>query len=259
MIFWKLLSLSLRGQMQYRASFFMLVASYFLTTLTDIAVLWILFDRFKLVRGWNLEEVSLIYGIVHMGFSLAESLGKGFDLFDTMIKKGDFDRILLRPISTLTQVATTEVQLLRLGRFAQGLLVLLWGAKQLKLSLLSLHALVIVFSVIGTASLFYGLLIIQAAIAFWTIETLEIMNITTYGGVLAGQYPISIYNKPFQAIFTFLIPLACVAYYPIATLLRQSAVPLFLGLIAPSAGFIFLFFSCKLWHAGVRRYCSTGS
>lgn len=256
---WQLLNVSFRSQMQYRASFWMLTISHFLTTFADIVGIWVLFDRFKMVQGWTLSELCLIYGIVNMGFSLAESFGRGFDLFSQMLKTGDFDRLLLRPISTLVQVAVSEVQLMRIGRFFQGLVVLLWGAGELHFSFFSWHALVILFAVIGTASLFYGLFVIQGAISFWTIETLEIMNITTYGGVQTGQYPISIYNKTFQAIFTFLIPLACVAYYPIAVLLRKTTIPFWLGTSAPIFGLLFLFLACQLWRLGVRHYRSSGS
>ena len=254
-----MVNISLRSQMQYRASFFMLSISHFLSTFADILGIWVLFDRFKMVQGWTLPELCLIYGIIHMGFASAEAFARGFDTFSEMIKHGEFDRILLRPMSTLFQIAVSEVQFMRIGRFLQGLAVLLWGANELHFSLFSLHALVIFFSIIGTMSLFYGLFIIQGAISFWTVETLELMNITTYGGVSAGQYPISIYNKVFQLIFTFFIPLACVAYYPIATLLRQTSIPIWLGLIAPVAGLIFLFFACQFWHLGVRHYRSSGS
>ena len=85
------------------------------------------------------------------------------------------------------------------------------------------------------------------------------MNITTYGGVQTSQYPMSIYPRSFQWIFTFIIPLACVAYFPIAVLLRHSSVPLALGLIAPLAGVLFLILACRLWRLGVKHYCSTGS
>lgn len=245
--------------MQYRASFWMTIASYFLTTFADILGLWVLLDRFKMIQGWTLPELCLIYGIVHMGFSLAESFGKGFDNFDQMIKHGDFDRLLIRPISTLVQVATSRIELMRLGRFFQGFLVLLWGAHELNFSLFSLHAFVIFLSVLSTTSLFYGLQIVQATLSFWIVETEEFMNITTYGGMLTGQYPITIYSKAFQVIFTFLVPIACVAYYPIATLLRQTDLPIFLGLAAPLAGFLFLWLSRKFWRFGVRHYVSTGS
>ncbi len=242
--------------MQYRASFFLLASGHFLSTFVDIFAIWVLFDRFKIIKDWTLPEVCLIYGIMHMGFAIAESFARGFESFGQMVKKGDFDRVLLRPLSTLFQIAVQEMQFMRIGRFLQGLIVLIIGAYQLSFSLFSFHAPLILFSILGTASLFYGLLVVQGAVCFWTTEGIDVMNVTTYGGVLTGQYPLSIYSKPFRMVFTFLIPLACVGYYPIAALLQK--VPL-LGLAAPIFGFIFLWLSSRIWHLGVRRYRSTGS
>lgn len=258
-LFLKFISVSMRSQMQYPASFIMLCVSYFLGTFIDIIGLWVLFDRFQMVQGWTLYEVGLIYGIIHMGFGIAEAFAKVFDNFYLLIKNGDFDRLLLRPLSPLFQTAARDVQLMRLGRSIQGFAILLISAKELSLSLISPHAFIILLSIIGTFCLFYGLFVIQAAISFWTVETLEIMNITTYGGLQMGQYPITIYTKPFRLFFTFLVPIACVAYYPIATWLRHETVPLFLGMIAPLAGILFLIIACKFWSYGVKHYTSTGS
>lgn len=258
-IFCKLISVCLRSQMQHRASFFMLTAAHFLATFVEITAIWVLFDRFKTLQGWSLEQLALIYGIIHMGFAVAEGAARGFDTFDRLLKYGDFDRILLRPMGTFFQIAARDVQLMRLGRFCQGLVVLLWSCHKLHISLASSESLVIVFAIIGTSCLFYGLFVIQAAICFWSTETLELMNITTYGGVESGQYPISIYNKGFRLFFTFVVPLGCVAYYPIAAILKIENIPLGLGALLPSCGILFLVAATKLWHFGVRHYHSTGS
>mgnify|MGYP002778389909 CR=1 FL=1 len=243
--------------MQYKASFLMLSLSHFLGTFVDILGIWILFDRFKFVHGWTFPEVGLIYGIMNVGFALAEAFSRGFDTFSQIIKYGDFDRLLLRPLSSLYQVALREVQAMRIGRFLQGLIVLSWSFSQLSLAPLSL--LLILFSVLGAACLFYGLFVIQATASFWIIEALELMNVATYGGLQTGQYPISIYDKVFRLIFTLIIPIACVGYYPVASLLQRGSIPLWLGALFPLAGFIFLFLACQFWHFGVRHYRSTGS
>jgi ABC-2 type transport system permease protein len=237
----------------------MLTFSYFLSTFVEIAGIWILFDRFKVVSGWTFNEVAIIYGIIHMGFSLAESSARGFDTFGNVIKNGDFDRLLLRPCSTLLQVASREFAFLRFGRFFQGLLVLTYGIYHTEFANVALSYAMIGFAVIGTACLFYGLIVIQATVAFWTIETLEVMNITTFGGLEAGQYPMSIYNWKFRFLFTYIIPLACVGYYPVAILLGHEPLPLIFGLLAPFAGIVFLLLACKFWKYGVVHYQSTGS
>ena len=68
-----------------------------------------------------------------------------------------------------------------------------------------------------------------------------------------------IYDRPLKLFFTFIVLLACVAHYPIATLLHHETLPLWLGIIAPLAGLLFLGLSFQLWKIGVRHYCSTGN
>ena len=248
------LKLSFRAQAQYPASFALLCLSHFVSTALDMAGIWILFDRFALIDGWTLPELALVYGIIHMGFAIAEGFARGFDLFGHMVKTGDFDRVLLRPLSPLFQIAVQDLQFMRLGRFLQGLAVLLWGAITLSLPLWA--APFILLSIGGTLCLFYGIFVIQGALSFWTTESLEVMNIATYGGVQAGQYPLSIYPRPFRLA---LLPLACVGYYPIATLLQQESLPLWIAALAPLAGLAVLLFSFLFWEVGVRHYRSSGS
>ena len=36
---------------------------------------------------------------------------------------------------------------------------------------------------------------LQATLAFWTVDSLEVAKTLTYGGVEAGQYPLDIYAR----------------------------------------------------------------
>ena len=69
--------------------------------------------------------------------------------------------------------------------------------------------------------------------------------------------------KWFQRFFTFLVPLACVTYFPaLAVLGRDDALlssPAWFHWTAPLAGFAFLVLALQVWKIGVRHYCSTGS
>jgi ABC-2 type transport system permease protein len=98
--------------------------------------------------------------------------------------------------------------------------------------------------------------------AFWTTESLEIVNTVTYGGVETAQFPISIYRPWFRRFFTFVIPLAAMNYLPAHAILGK---PDALGSSAalqwasPLAGFVFLAVCLQFFAYGVRRYSSTGS
>ena len=253
---------SLRSQMQYRASFLMLVLGHFLTTGAEFLAVWALFDRFGQLRGWSLGEVALFYGIVGMAFAVAEGIGRGFDTFSALIRGGEFDRVLLRPRSTALQIIGREVQLMRLGRFSQALLVTIWAARALNLGWTLAKVILLIVAVFGGACLFMGLFVLQATMCFWTTEALEIVNIVTYGGVETAQYPLIIYRDWFRHFFTYGVPLACFTYFPILAILDRPD-PLgtsrVFQYLSPLVGVAFLVLCLQVWRVGVRYYRSTGS
>ncbi|MDE2800536.1 MAG: ABC-2 family transporter protein, partial [Gemmatimonadota bacterium] len=87
------LSQSVRSQMQYRASFIMLSFGHFLTTGVEFLAIASLFARFKHIQGWALPEVAFLYGLINISFAFADAASRGFDIFGTMVKSGDFDRL----------------------------------------------------------------------------------------------------------------------------------------------------------------------
>jgi len=261
-LYLRLLGVSVRGQMQYRGSFAMLTFAHLLTTGIEFGGICALFARFGNLRGWSLPEVALLYGMINVSFALAEGVGRGFDLFPNMVRSGDFDRVLLRPRSTALQIAGQELQLMRLGRFLQGFGALAWGSHALDTAWSPATAALLVAAVLGGACLFYGLFVLQATMAFWTIETLEIANTVTYGGTETAQYPFTIYRPWFRRFFTLVVPLICANYLPAQAILGRPdplGSPPLLQWLAPLAGVAFLAVALRLWEVGVRHYRSTGS
>jgi ABC-2 type transport system permease protein len=256
-LYFRYIGVSLRSQMQYRASFLMWALGMFVLTGIEFLGIWALFHRFGSLRDWTLPEVGLLYGIVNLSFSLAEGIGRGFDAFPSLVKSGDFDRVLLRPRSTALQIAGQEVQLVRIGRLLQAAIVLVWSAQALELAWTVPHIALLLFAIFGGACLFYGLFVLQATMAFWTIESLEIMNTVTYGGTETAQYPLDIYRPWFRRFFTVVIPLACTSFFPVQALLGRSLSPF--HWLAPAVGILFLCLALQCWKLGVRHYCSTGS
>jgi ABC-2 type transport system permease protein len=246
--------------MQYRASFVMLTLGHFGVVAMEFAGVWMLFRRFGTIRGWTLPEVGLLFGIANVSFALAEGLGRGFDTFSTLVKSGDFDRLLLRPRGTALQVASREVQLMRVCRFAQGALVLGWALPVLGFSILDVRLLPLVAGIACGVAVFYGLFILQATLAFWTVESLEVLNTLTYGGVETAQYPLSIYAPRFRGFFTYVIPLGCATFLPVQAALHPGGASVWIWTcVPPVVGGVFLLASLALWNVGVRHYRSTGS
>ena len=93
----------------------------------------------------------------------------------------------------------------------------------------------------------------QATLAFWTTQTLEIVNTVTYGGVETAQYPLDIYRPWFRSIFIIVVPLGSVCYFP-AMAIMGKADPLGSSLLfqwlAPLIGVAFLAVAVRVWEFG---------
>lgn len=255
---------SFRSQMQYKASFLLSSFGAFLVSFVEVLGIWALFDRFGGLSGWTLPQVCLFYGFVNMTFAVADAVSLGFDTFGAQyVKSGDLDRLLLRPRSLALQLLGHELTLRRVGRFAQGAIVFGWAVSALDIAWSPASVGLLVFAFTGGVAMFVGLFVFAAFLSFWTVESLELMNTMTYGGVETAQYPLSIYERHFRAFFTFVVPLACVAYFPLVAVLGIED-PLGTSYLfqaaAPIAGMAFLAMALALFrYVGLRHYTSTGS
>ncbi len=256
----RLVAASLRSQLQYRAAVAIASLGALLITSSEFVVIWALFDRFGQIRGWQLREVALFYGMISVAYALADAMSRGFDRFGQTVKSGDFDRLLVRPRSTVLQLLATELTLRRVGRLAQGVAVLGYASTGIAWTLG--RAALLAASIACGICVVLGILVLQATSAFWTVETLEVWNAFTYGGITMSQYPLAIYRSWFRALFTYVFPLACVVYFPGLAILGRVdplGAPPVISWVAPLAGPVFLAACLQIWRLGVRHYRSTGS
>ena len=237
-----------------------------LVTAGEFLAIWALFARFGALEGWEIREVAVLYGIANVAFSVADALTEGFDSAGYLIRRGEFDRILLRPRSTVLLVLGYEFTVRRIGRFLQGVVILAYGLiATARVDLLPDPVVTVIglaWTLAGAVALFVGIRIAQACVSFKTVESIEIMNVFTYGGVYASSFPFAIYVRWFRLLFTYGVPLAAVSYYPALMLMGgtdPNGAASWIGWISPAAGIVFLLASLALWRVALRWYSSTGS
>jgi viologen exporter family transport system permease protein len=253
---------SVKSQLQYRASAVMTALGVFLITTSEFIAVWALFDRFGHVRGWTLPEVALFYGVISITWALCDAISRGFDNFAQIVKSGEFDRVLLRPRSTVLQLLGQELTLRRFGRLVQGIAVLGYAFAAGTIAWTIGRAVLLVVAIACGICVFLGILVLQATSAFWTVESLEVWSSVTYGGLTAGQYPLAIYRSWLRDLFIFVFPIGCATYFPGVAILGRAdplGTPPIVGWLAPLAGPVFLAACLQVWRIGVRHYRSTGS
>lgn len=76
-----------------------------------------------------------------------------------------------------------------------------------------------------------------------------------------GNYPLSILPGLVQGLFTFLLPLAFVAYFPVLVLLGIAPERGLMSVLAhwsPAVGFVLFFLAHRVWTWSLRHYQSVG-
>ena len=263
-IYRRLLGIQIRSQLQYRFSFLMDVIATALVVALEFSSLALVFERFEHIKGWSLGEVAFLYGLVEFSFGLMDMVFSGFDPqnFGQEIRRGTFDQLLLRPVNITAQVMGREFVLRRLGRIALGAAIFGLALAQTNIVWTTTKLLYLPIVVASMICFFGGLFIIGSTITFWTIESIEVMNVLTYGGSYLISHPMHIYTDWMRRFFTYVIPAIFLNYYPALYFLDKPdplGFPSFAPFLAPVAGLLILGLSLAFWHFGMKHYQSTGT
>ncbi len=266
MLYRKLVGAQVRSQMQYRTSFVLEAIAQFAGNVLDFVVVLIFFARIPTLGGWTLPEIGLLYGLSSVAFGLSDMVIAGFDYAyfgPNMVRLGEFDRVLIRPVNIFLQVLTSQFTLKRLGRIGQGIIVLAWALLALDRMWSPLQIGYLIVAIMGGVFFFSGLFIFGSGVSFWTVDSLEVINMATYGGSFLTEFPLTIYGDFLRSFFTFVIPMAFINYYPAVWLLGKSdpfGGPIgLLAALAPLVCVLIFTVGVTWWRRGVRHYSSTGS
>lgn len=254
-LYGKYFMIHLKSIMGYKTSFIFTCIGQFLVSFNVFLGIYFMFQRFSKIEGFTYNEVLLCFGITLMEFSLAEAFARGFDMFASMIKGGEFDRIMVRPRNEIFQVLGSRIEFTRIGRILQAVVMFVWGFSVSDVHWTLPKILTVVLMLIGGTVVFSGLFLIYASICFFTIEGLEFMNIFTDGAREYGKYPVCIYGRHVLLLCTFVVPYALIQYYPLLYILGRGKS--YYALL-PIAACLFIFPCLLLWKIGVKHYTSCG-
>jgi ABC-2 type transport system permease protein len=260
----RLLSVQLRSQMQFRFSFWMDLLSTIILNGSFVLSLALILQRFGGIAGWTFGEVAFLVGMVEMSFGAMDMVFSGFDdtFFSTLVRLGSFDQLLLRPVGITWQVLGSRFLLRRIGRIIEGFIIFV-----ISLSLIQIHwtlakvlylPVVLVCQLLTMGSLFMA----GSTITFWTMQSIEAMNVFTYGGTEMMSYPMTVYPGWMQRFFTYAIPFIFMNYYPALFFLDKPdplGFPPFAPFLAPLVAVVFFFLALRFWRFGIDHYQSSGS
>ncbi len=256
-IYKKILVQDLKSKLSYRADFIISTIGILFTNVLGFVSFWIIYNNFPSIKGWSYHEMLFLYG-----FSLI-SLTPVQCFFDNQwnlrycVYTGDFIKYCFRPINIFFYFISEVFDIKGIGQFLFGIGTLIYAWNILALPF-SFWILIKLFIAILSSSLFIiAIMNLAAASCFWLINSSYIM-VTVNKFKDYGKYPVTIFNPIFQFLFTFIIPIAFIAYYPSLLFLHTNNIPA-LTWLAPVLGIAFFYFSYLVWMKGARSYNGTGS
>ncbi len=262
LIYPRIVASRFRGQLAYRTSFALNLIAQLLAQAIELVVILVIFTQVRTLGGFSSAEVLLIYGLAATAFGLADLCVSQIEELPELIRTGEFDVMLLRPLGTLAQVLTSDVGLKRLGRVAVGLGVLGWSLVTLEVDWTPVRALVALSAPLVGAVILGSMWIAATAVSFWLVDARELANSVTYGSNFATSYPITIYRPWLRRVMCFAVPGAFVAYFPALALLGRPdplGLPEALRYSPPLVAVLAVAVAALVWRAGVRHYQGTGS
>lgn len=260
----RLVAMEVRAQLQYRASFLLDLVTAALILAIEFGTVVMVFARFETLGGWTLPEVALLYGMAAMGFRTMDLIFSGFDPsdFGERVRLGQFDQILLRPAGVALQVLGSRFHLRRLGGAFQGALIFALAVGIGDIAWTPAKVALVPLVLLGQIAFFGALFVAGATVTFWTIQSIEAVNILTYGGNELINYPMHIYGILLRRFFTFVVPAVFVNYAPALYILERAdplGLPPWSRFAAPVVGAGMLALAAAFWRVGLRRYQSTGT
>jgi ABC-2 type transport system permease protein len=195
-------------------------------------------------------------------FATADLVVGNVERLRQYVRSGLFDALLIRPLSSLAQLTAMDVATRRVGRVAFGVVMLVLAAANAPVEFTPARLVLLAVTPIAGAMIFGAVFVATATVAFWWIESGEIANGLTYGGLNFTQYPITIYGALLRRLFAYGVGFAFVAYYPTLALLDRPdplGAPAFIGYASPAVAVVAAAAAGLMWRTGVRHYRSTGS
>ena len=248
----------LKKLMEYKVDFIVGAVGFLLSQALEILFIGIIFSQIPDLAGWTFNEILFIYSfslipkaIDHMFFDNLWMVGYN------IVRKGEFDKYLTRPINSLFYVTVEKFQIDAFGELIMGIILITYSLIQIGADIVWYRVLVLLFLVPFAVLIYTAIKIITSAISFWTKQSGHITHMF-YMSSDFSKYPVTIYNNFIKVVITFIIPFAFTAYYPASYFLRgENGLFCVLGTILISS--LLFVVSILVWNRGVKKYESAGS
>lgn len=257
-IYGKLQLLHTRAHLEYEADFWVGILGVALRHAAGFVFVWTLFGRVKEIQGWSFWEIVFLYGLSIVPLGLVEIFYDGQWQLRQLVRLGELDRLLVRPVSPALQVITQLCSIHGFGSVLLGSTLLIrsgsvldleWGAGEFAYLIVTL-----VSSVLLIGSLNY----ISNCVAFFDPGANVAVPLLVQTTTEFAKFPLELYGRLVQVLITWILPLTFVSYFPGRLLLHKAGDGLWLGVMSPFVGPLLVVITAWVWRKSLGLYQGVG-
>ncbi len=249
-----------RGALEYRTDFVLMTLMGLVRQGVGMALMWVILARFQTIAGWTLGQVAFLYG---MRLTMLALCGLGGDIWSlqNLVRLGEFDRFLVRPVRPLIQVLTRRVPLSAFGDLLGGIALIVAATRLVAVAWTAPALLYVLLALVGGGLLQLAMRLLIASFSFRALSVEGLMSIVDGLFNEFGTYPLSIFNSSLRLLLTFGLSVAFMAYFPAVVLFGRTGElqvqPLF-AYGAPLAGIVWMAIALWVFEHEMRSYKSAG-
>lgn len=257
-IYFKLQLMQIRSTVEYAADFWIGIIGAMMLQVSGLVFISALFTQIPEVAGWTVWNILIMYGLATIATGLRELFFDGFWTLRAKVNSGEFDRLLVRPVSPALQSATALVSIHGFGGVILGSTMLYLGLSRSGISIqwwtIPYLAVVVICGTVllGAISMAINLT------GFWEPSSQSALPTMMALFIDFAKFPIDIYNAFIRIVITVFLPYAFVSYFPALVLLNRDTNWKWLGFATPLAAVWVVFATSWLWGKALNRYQGVG-
>ncbi|EPR13489.1 ABC transporter permease [Ruminiclostridium papyrosolvens] len=216
---------------------------------------YLIFTQTKGFPGWNLEQIILFQGILLFTSGIKGMIFGSLPYFVTgIVRKGDFDRLLLKPYSPIGIILASGFRLNNIGPLLSGAFIMVYYIVKMNLHIGIVQIAIFILAIVFGLILFMGYEVLYSSIVIKLVQIGrldELMNSL----LRFGEFPINIFSKTLQTALITVIPFAVWVNIPANALLNRLdyTIPITFVFCA-----LFFYVSLKIWNQFLKKYTSAG-
>jgi len=225
--------------------------------LTQLSVFEVLYLHTPSISGWDVNAMRVFMGTLFIVDNVYMMIfHENLETFNSLVRKGDLDLYLVKPINAQFMVSCRKVSLPYLGNFLIVLVYLFWAVPRLSAPVGALELLGFVFLLLCGLITYYSLRFMFSTLAILVQDAASVQFVWHQLFRLATR-PDPIYPQALRLLVLLFFPVAFMASVPARILVE--GVHLEYLLASPVVAGVLLFCSHLFWERSLKFYSSASS